>query len=169
MQWFFVEGLLLLLLIPLFLLYLRFPLLESADSNAYETRWIEIFRHFQIFLKIWTCKLRGPGCIGLWSSAFFFLWSSRQWLCWRVSFSLRLFEGGSCVTLPISICQDHAKKSSYISSLRFLRRLLMNSLGWKTNLLQLFRPLPAGSLEFVTSAVDLFLRGWRVFVKFDFQ
>ena len=38
----------------------------------------------------------------------------------------------------------------------------MNSLGWKTNLLQLFRPLPAGSLEFITSDVDLFLRGWRV-------
>ena len=42
----------------------------------------------------------------------------------------------------------------------------MNNLGWKTNLLQLFRPLPAGSLEFVTSDVDLFLRGWRVIVKF---
>merc|ERR1712133_34356 len=34
-----VMSLLLLLFIPLFLLYLRFPLLESEDSNAYETRY----------------------------------------------------------------------------------------------------------------------------------
>ena len=27
----------------------------------------------------------------------------------------------------------------------------MNSLGWKTNLLQLFRPLPAGGFDFVKS------------------
>ena len=45
----------------------------------------------------------------------------------------------------------------------------MNNLGWKTNLLQLFRPLPAGSLEFVTSDVDLFLRGWRVLLNLTFS
>ena len=45
----------------------------------------------------------------------------------------------------------------------------MNSLGWKTNLLQLFRPLPAGSLDFVTSDVDLFILRWSVLLNLTFS